>query len=93
MIFEYRADVDSYDSPEKNHAAQIQALHQLLHSHPQLDGEGSGAVKLVLIGGCRNDEDAKRVDELRRLAKDLKLEVSRSLSIYIPTVLLKDYHG
>ena len=32
-------------------------------------------VKLVLVGGSRNAEDMARVDGLRRLAKELGIEV------------------
>ena len=31
-------------------------------------------IKLVLVGGCRNEEDEKRVEELRRIAIDLGME-------------------
>ncbi|KAK1220674.1 asparagine-linked glycosylation protein [Marasmius sp. AFHP31] len=56
--------------PEKDHATQIYALHELIKSHSEL----RETVKLVMIGGSRNDQDASRVNDLRRLAKELKLE-------------------
>lgn len=31
-------------------------------------------VRLVLVGGCRNSEDEKRVEELKRIAADLGME-------------------
>ncbi len=37
-------------------------------------------VKLVLVGGSRNADDAARVDSLRELAKELAIEV-RTLSL------------
>jgi alpha-1,2-mannosyltransferase len=75
--------------PEKNHKLQIQALSILLKTHPELritkksDGiititerntTSNSPVKLLLIGSCRNDSDRARVDELRRLVKELGLQ-------------------
>ncbi|KAJ7723442.1 mannosyltransferase, partial [Mycena maculata] len=57
--------------PEKDHAAQVRALHALLNTHPEYKAEG---IQLVLIGGCRNAGDEARVEELRRLAKELGVE-------------------
>ncbi|KAJ7279072.1 mannosyltransferase [Mycena rebaudengoi] len=57
--------------PEKNHAAQIRALHALLEVHPEYASEG---IQLVLIGGCRNAEDEGRVEVLRKLASELGIE-------------------
>ncbi|KAJ7070666.1 mannosyltransferase [Mycena amicta] len=54
---------------EKDHAMQIRALHSLLQTHP-----GYERVQLVLIGGCRNDQDQARVESLRQLAKDLGVQ-------------------
>lgn len=34
---------------------------------------------MVLIGGCRNNEDAARVDSLRELAKELGISVCKML--------------
>ncbi|GLB38552.1 putative ALG11 mannosyltransferase N-terminus [Lyophyllum shimeji] len=62
--------------PEKDHAAQVQAFACLLKSHPEHVAAQNGAagVKLVLLGGSRNKEDAARVDSLRQLAKELGIE-------------------
>ncbi|KAJ7717579.1 mannosyltransferase [Mycena metata] len=57
--------------PEKDHAAQVRALHALLEEHPEYAAEG---IQLVLIGGCRNAEDEARVEGLRKLAQDLGVE-------------------
>ena len=59
--------------PEKDHQAQLRAFHSFLVKHPEYKSHG---VKLVLIGGSRNAEDAARVDGLRKLAKELDIEVS-----------------
>ena len=71
-------------SPEKNHAAQIQAFQKLLEQNPQFksDSNPSGGVRLVLIGGSRNEDDRARVTQLRRLAGELGVEV-RSLNPYL----------
>lgn len=63
----------SASRPEKDHAAQLQALHELFSQHPEYR---SRLVKLVLIGGARNDEDAARVVSLRSLAGELAISVS-----------------
>ncbi|KAJ6526624.1 mannosyltransferase [Mycena vulgaris] len=57
--------------PEKNHAAQVRALHALLEGHPEYIAQG---IQLVLIGGCRNAEDEARVEGLRTLARELGVE-------------------
>ena len=61
--------------PEKDHRTQLLALSSLLESHPEYR---SPPVKMVLMGGSRNAEDAERVERLRALTKDLHLEVRRS---------------
>ena len=58
--------------PEKDHKAQLHAFGTFLRKYPQYTERG---VKLVLIGGSRNAEDAARVDGLRELAKELKIDV------------------
>lgn len=65
---------DPADRPEKDHAAQLHAFHQMLISHPEY-GKPGKHVQLVLIGGSRNEEDAARVEGLRALAKELGIEV------------------
>lgn len=60
--------------PEKEHSTQLQAFKALLANHPELKS-GQSSVKLVLIGGCRNEEDTSRVDGLKSLAKDLNVSV------------------
>ncbi|KAF9262849.1 glycosyltransferase family 4 protein [Marasmius fiardii PR-910] len=59
--------------PEKEHATQLYALHELIKGHPEYGTLGKG-VKLIMIGGSRNEQDASRVSNLRTLAKELKLE-------------------
>lgn len=61
-----------FSRPEKDHRAQLLSLSSFLELYPEYRDP---PVKLVLIGGSRNDEDAARVDGLRLLAKDLGIEV------------------
>lgn len=60
--------------PEKDHAAQLRAFHELLKTHPEYKFQ-EGGVKLVLVGGSRNSEDAARVDGLQQLATSLGISV------------------
>lgn len=60
--------------PEKDHSTQLRAFHELLESHPEYKSGGVLPVKLVLVGGSRNADDAARVDSLRELAKELAIE-------------------
>uniref|UniRef100_A0A915L3M5 GDP-Man:Man(3)GlcNAc(2)-PP-Dol alpha-1,2-mannosyltransferase n=1 Tax=Romanomermis culicivorax TaxID=13658 RepID=A0A915L3M5_ROMCU len=53
--------------PEKNHLQQLETLH-LLIKNPHFTTK---SIKLILIGGCRNDDDARRVDWLKKEAENL----------------------
>ncbi|KAF7307264.1 hypothetical protein MIND_00520100 [Mycena indigotica] len=70
--------------PEKDHAMQIRALHSLLQTHPKYE-----KVQLVLIGGCRNEQDQARVTALENLAVELgvKEHVTFVLNAPYPDVL------
>ncbi|KAI9358635.1 hypothetical protein DFJ73DRAFT_622269 [Zopfochytrium polystomum] len=59
--------------PEKAHSLQLEAMHLLLEQHPEFR-DGPLKVYLILIGGCRNADDQKIVDDLRKQAKQLDLE-------------------
>ena len=58
--------------PEKDHRTQLLALSSLLESHPEYRNL---PVRMVLMGGSRNAEDAERVKQLRALVNDLHIEV------------------
>ncbi|KAF5360868.1 hypothetical protein D9756_004945 [Leucocoprinus leucothites] len=62
--------------PEKDHPAQLRAFAELLSCYPEHTRNigTRDPVKLVLIGGSRNEEDAQRVAGLRQLARELKIE-------------------
>ncbi|XP_048834127.1 GDP-Man:Man(3)GlcNAc(2)-PP-Dol alpha-1,2-mannosyltransferase [Brienomyrus brachyistius] len=55
--------------PEKDHRLQIRAFRGLLDRRPA--GLGRESLRLVLIGGCRNQEDEDRVLMLRGLCQEL----------------------
>lgn len=64
-------------SPEKDHPAQLRAFAELLDRYPEhrKKDPARDPIKLLLIGGSRNEEDARRVTELRKLAYELEIEV------------------
>lgn len=58
--------------PEKDQPLQIKAFAQFLNSYiAEADFEH---FRLVLVGSCRNEEDEKRVEELRALTRELDVE-------------------
>ena len=67
--------------PEKDHALQIQAMFELRQI---LEEENWKKIRLVLIGGCRNAEDEKRVQDLRDLCKHLSVEENVEFKINVP---------
>ncbi|KAI0727902.1 mannosyltransferase [Fomitopsis betulina] len=76
--------------PEKDHAAQLHAFHQMLISHPEY-GKPGKHVQLVLIGGSRNEEDAARVEGLRALAKELGIEDHVEFVLNAPFSVVLDW--
>ncbi len=65
--------------PEKDHRAQLNIFHRLLELHPEYIQDAEEPVRLVLVGGSRNEGDAQRILELRRLAKELRIDVSGTI--------------
>ncbi|KAF2467080.1 UDP-Glycosyltransferase/glycogen phosphorylase [Lindgomyces ingoldianus] len=60
--------------PEKNHQLILEAFASLLSSNPKFPTYPKETPKLVLIGSVRDSDDATRVDNLRLLAHELKVE-------------------
>jgi alpha-1,2-mannosyltransferase len=54
---------------------QLRALDALFREHPEYKN-GPSPIRLVLIGGVRNEGDAKRVEGLHKLANELGIAVS-----------------
>lgn len=74
--------------PEKDHRLQIRAFHKLLDRR----GEGTGgqeSLRLVLIGGCRNQEDEERVLMLQGLCQELAVEDRVHFKLNVPFEELK----
>nr|CAG8593414.1 1152_t:CDS:10 [Entrophospora candida] len=59
--------------PEKDHELQLKSLHCLLRDHQEFR-EGSGKVKLVLIGSSRDLADESRIEALKEKVKKLGIE-------------------
>uniref|UniRef100_A0A0M3KA31 GDP-Man:Man(3)GlcNAc(2)-PP-Dol alpha-1,2-mannosyltransferase n=1 Tax=Anisakis simplex TaxID=6269 RepID=A0A0M3KA31_ANISI len=58
--------------PEKDHRLQICTLSELKKT---LNSDEAGySVRLVICGGCRNEEDLERVKNLQKYCKDLQLD-------------------
>ncbi|KIJ15033.1 glycosyltransferase family 4 protein [Paxillus involutus ATCC 200175] len=74
--------------PEKNLPAQLHAFTQLLADHPEYkvpeNGLNHDAVRLVLLGGARHQDDLDRVESLRVLAKELGIQNQVSFVINAP---------
>jgi len=57
--------------PEKDHPLQIKAFARFINNQP---AASHSSFRLVLVGSCRNAEDEMRVEALRHLAHELKVE-------------------
>ncbi|PPQ63599.1 hypothetical protein CVT24_004459 [Panaeolus cyanescens] len=68
--------------PEKDHLAQVHAFHRLLERYPQYRKDKS--VQLVMIGGCRNEGDAERVERLRSAVEQLDLGAHVQIIVNAP---------
>ncbi|KAF3857199.1 hypothetical protein F7725_009058 [Dissostichus mawsoni] len=69
--------------PEKDHRLQIRAFKKVL------DRGRAGPLKLVLIGGCRNQEDEDRVLMLRGLCQELGVADRVEFKLNVPFEELK----
>jgi alpha-1,2-mannosyltransferase len=63
--------------PEKNQNMQIHVMKRLFEIAP----EWMGNVKLVMCGGCRNDQDLKRSEYFKQLAEELGIEGSVEIQV------------
>ena len=73
--------------PEKDHKLQLMAMKAL----QSLDGGKHADVRLILIGGCRDEGDRERVDELKRLCKELDIEAVVEFHVNAPYSVLLQY--
>ncbi|XP_028292786.1 GDP-Man:Man(3)GlcNAc(2)-PP-Dol alpha-1,2-mannosyltransferase [Gouania willdenowi] len=74
--------------PEKDHRLQIRAFCKLLNRNAEQMG-GRESLRLVLIGGCRNQEDEERVLMLRGLCQELGVGDRVHFKLNIPFEELK----
>uniref|UniRef100_A0A3Q0QVA3 GDP-Man:Man(3)GlcNAc(2)-PP-Dol alpha-1,2-mannosyltransferase n=1 Tax=Amphilophus citrinellus TaxID=61819 RepID=A0A3Q0QVA3_AMPCI len=78
--------------PEKDHRLQIRAFKKVLDRRRVGLGERE-ALKLVLIGGCRNQEDEDRVLMLRGLCQELGVADRVEFKLNVPFEELKREMG
>ena len=69
--------------PEKNHPLQLRVWKSVL-SDPRVPQDS----KFLMIGTVRGEEDQKIVDDLRTMAKDLKIERNVEFKINQPRDVL-----
>ncbi|XP_029567560.1 GDP-Man:Man(3)GlcNAc(2)-PP-Dol alpha-1,2-mannosyltransferase [Salmo trutta] len=74
--------------PEKDHRLQIRAFRKLLDRKGVGPG-GRDSLRLVLIGGCRNQEDDDRVLMLRGLCQELGVTERVEFKLNVPFDELK----
>ncbi|NXN53898.1 ALG11 mannosyltransferase, partial [Rynchops niger] len=72
--------------PEKDHPLQLRAFAKLL-KEKRLGQQPS--LKLILIGGCRNQQDEERVNNLKHLCEELGVSNNVMFRINIPFEELK----
>ncbi|NWH59412.1 ALG11 mannosyltransferase, partial [Geococcyx californianus] len=85
-ITEYSIVSISQFRPEKDHSLQIRAFAKLL-KEKRLGQQPS--LKLVLIGGCRNQQDEERVKDLKHLCEELGVSNNVTFRINISFEELK----
>ncbi|XP_056444989.1 GDP-Man:Man(3)GlcNAc(2)-PP-Dol alpha-1,2-mannosyltransferase [Gadus chalcogrammus] len=73
--------------PEKDHRLQIRAFKKLVDRRAALQGRET--LRLVLIGGCRDQEDRDRVLMLRGLSQELGLGERVEFRLNVPFDELK----
>ncbi|XP_045204363.2 GDP-Man:Man(3)GlcNAc(2)-PP-Dol alpha-1,2-mannosyltransferase-like isoform X2 [Mercenaria mercenaria] len=57
--------------PEKNHRLQLEGFCKFLEKYSKKE---KSKYKLILVGGCRDQKDSQRVEELRKLADELNIK-------------------
>uniref|UniRef100_A0A6M2E544 Putative transferase n=1 Tax=Amblyomma tuberculatum TaxID=48802 RepID=A0A6M2E544_9ACAR len=78
---EFRVLSLSQFRPEKQHPLQLKVLVELKEQLPESE---FSKIKLVMIGGCRNQEDEERVNSLRQLAADMGIEENVEFQLNVP---------
>ena len=73
--------------PEKDHRLQLLAFEKFLSSVP---AERRSKFKLLLVGGCRNEDDTVRVEQLRKFAQELNIADSVEFRLNVTFDELKE---
>ncbi|KAJ3223143.1 asparagine-linked glycosylation protein [Clydaea vesicula] len=73
--------------PEKNHLLQVKSFKMFLDLNPKFEGK----VELILVGSCRNQEDRKRIDDLKTVIMELNLSNAVKIVENAPYSVLFDY--
>lgn len=66
--------------PEKEHSTQLKIVAQLLKVRRDA-GHSTSGINLCCMGSSRNEDDERRIEGLKALAKDLDVEVSNECSV------------
>ena len=72
--------------PEKDHGLQLAAFSRFLK---MMSINEQGKYRLVLIGGCRNEDDTARVHDLRTLASEFNISDNVEFCLNVPFDELK----
>ena len=76
--------------PEKDHVLQIKAMFELRQILPEKDWERT---KLVIIGGCRGQDDWKLLQDLKDLSKHFSVEDNVEFLPNLPFIELLSQFG
>jgi alpha-1,2-mannosyltransferase len=73
--------------PEKDHILQLESLAKLV------ERDSCSDVKLVLVGGCRNEEDEQRLHQLQELARQLGVTDRVEFVVNQPYSVVQEWLG
>lgn len=81
--------------PEKDHSLQLRAfarfIHTLRSSSTPFAQPVSSSTRMIMIGGARDAGDRQRVDDLKRLARELQIEAHVEFAVNLPFAEMKAY--
>lgn len=72
--------------PEKNHLLQLESFSKFLDKYSEKE---KSKFRLILVGGCRDQKDAQRVEALRHSAEELDINDYIEFKLNIPFENLK----
>lgn len=77
--------------PEKDHILQIEAMARYLQLHKTAGPSKSPLPRLVLIGGCRNADDERRLRHLQQLCADLSISEHVAFVVNEPFAIVQEW--